>query len=168
MKLTNEQIEQILERAPQGAIEYCLYGYGDATHPLFLNCENQFYEPDEREWIDIKSIDNYFHSRTRLADLREILTLRQKLHHMAQTDRAVYRRASELSERIEAQKETIFNIRQRVQEFKNLTQAVVVAWSCGDDDDLQRACGAIVDYTKKHKFDEDEALTLYHQQGGDL
>lgn len=76
MKLTNEQIEQILKEAPQGAIEYCLYDYGDATHPLFLNCENQFYE---EEWVDMRLVDNYFHSRRRLSDLREILTLRQRV-----------------------------------------------------------------------------------------
>ena len=115
MKLTNVQIEQILERAPQGAIEYCLYDYGDATHPLFLNCENQFYE---EEWVDMLSVDNYFHSRTRLSDLREILTLRRCM-----------------------------------QKLKNLTQAVVDAWDCGDNDDLQRACGAIVDYTKEYSHD---------------
>ena len=45
--------------------------------------------------------------------------------------------------------EEILTLRRRVQKLKNLTQAVVDAWDCGVDDDLQRACGAIVDYTNE-------------------
>ena len=68
---------------------------------------------------------------------------------MAQTDRATYIRASQLSERVEDQKETIFNLRQRVQELKDLSQAVADAWYSDYNDDLQDACGAIFDYLEE-------------------
>lgn len=80
--LTSEQIQAILDGAPEGAIEHCLYDYGDSTCPIYLNCENQFYDDDEKEWVDILLIDNYFHSRRRLSDLREILTLRQEVERL--------------------------------------------------------------------------------------
>lgn len=95
MNLTNEQIQAILDGAPEGAIEHCLYDYGDSTYPLYLNCENQFYEDGKKEWVDMRLVDNYFHSRRRLSDLNEILTLRQEVERLKTQQSEVAARAVE-------------------------------------------------------------------------
>ena len=63
--------EQILKNAPDGAVAYALYDYGDAVQGVYLNCENEFF--DENAWVDVGLVDNYFHSIRRIQDIKTIV-----------------------------------------------------------------------------------------------
>jgi hypothetical protein len=65
--------DEILKNAPDGAVAYSLYDYGDSTHGLYLNCENQFFDDEENVWVDMVLVDDYFHSIRRIQDIKTIV-----------------------------------------------------------------------------------------------
>lgn len=82
MKLTNEQIEQILDDAPRGADEFFIY-LGVANYIDNRENGHQFkiWHSDDCEWVFSELIDGwqYIRGRRSLDDLREILSLRKEL-----------------------------------------------------------------------------------------
>jgi hypothetical protein len=81
-KPTKEQIaeyKRIVKGAPETAIEACLYDYGDSEQITYLNCESQFYDDEEEfKWVGMELVDDFFHSRRNLSDLRTIITLHEE------------------------------------------------------------------------------------------
>jgi len=69
--------EEILEKAPDGAVAYSLYEYGDSTYGVYLNCENEFFDDEENSWVDMNLIDNYFHNIRRIQDIKTIVKYEQ-------------------------------------------------------------------------------------------
>lgn len=65
--------EQILKNAPDGAVAYALYDYGDSAQGVYLNCENEFFDDDENAWVDVGLVDNYFHSIRLIQDIKTIV-----------------------------------------------------------------------------------------------
>ena len=66
-----EELKDIIANIPDHeAIYVCSYDYGDAEHPLYLNCENQFFAEEDNTWCDMDLVDNYFHSFRSLKDIR--------------------------------------------------------------------------------------------------
>jgi hypothetical protein len=65
-------VVKVLANAPEGANEYCYYDYGECTELTYLNCKNEFYDPDERRWVKMDLVDNYFHSRHNLKDIKQL------------------------------------------------------------------------------------------------
>ena len=81
--LTTEEIaelKQIAQGAPETAIEVCLYDYGDSEQITYLNCESQFYDDEEEfKWVDMELVDDFFHSRRRLSDIRTIIAQHEEI-----------------------------------------------------------------------------------------
>lgn len=63
---------EIVNEAPDQAVTYCMYDYGDAMEGNYLNCENQFFDPEENSWVDMDLVENYFHSPRRISDIKNI------------------------------------------------------------------------------------------------
>lgn len=84
--LTKEEIaeiQRIVDGAPETAIEVCLYDYGDSEQITYLNCESQFYDDEEEfKWVDMELVDDFFHSRRNLSDLRTILAQQQEIERL--------------------------------------------------------------------------------------
>ena len=70
---------EIVDDAPEQAVTYCMYDYGDATEGNYLNCENQFFDSDQNNWVDMDLVENYFHSHRSIADIRNINGLTERL-----------------------------------------------------------------------------------------
>lgn len=73
---------QIVDDAPNMAVTYCMYDYGDEMEGVYLNCENQFFDSEESRWVDMNLVDNYFHSHRRLDDIRNINGLTKRIEDM--------------------------------------------------------------------------------------
>jgi len=84
--MTNEQIaelKRIVDGAPETAIEVCLYDYGDSEQITYLNCESQFYDDEEEfKWVDMELVDDFFHSRRRLSDIRTIIAQHEEIERL--------------------------------------------------------------------------------------
>jgi hypothetical protein len=85
MKLTNEQIQEILDDAPGGADEFFMYqgvaNYIDNRengHQFKIWCE------DEQEWVFSELVDGwqYIRGRRSLSDLAEILKLNIEIEQL--------------------------------------------------------------------------------------
>jgi len=87
--MTNEQIaelKRIVDGAPETAIEVCLYDYGDSEQITYLNCESQFYDDEEEfKWVDMELVDDFFHSRRRLSDIRTIIAQHEEIERLRES-----------------------------------------------------------------------------------
>lgn len=68
---------QIIDEAPKMAVTYCMHGYGEEMDGTYLNCEMQFWDPEEILWIDMALVDDLFHSHRRLDDISNINGLKK-------------------------------------------------------------------------------------------
>ena len=80
-----EELKSVIDNAPScgTAIEVCFYDYGEDMTLDYLNCENQFYDPEEGRWVDKLLVDNYFHSYRSIKDIKriiELMELNQNMH----------------------------------------------------------------------------------------
>lgn len=108
-EFTNEQIKRAITHAPKepGTITD-VYLNGSAIHYRLRSAKQRILTNFGTDWVVIS-----------LKQLEEILSLREKLDHLVQTDRAVYTRAAELSERVEKQKDSIFTLREQNEQLRN-------------------------------------------------
>lgn len=67
------QLKQIVADAPETTVEVCFYDYGDSMSLECLNCERQFYDDNEKRWVDMDLVDNYFHSYRSISDIKTII-----------------------------------------------------------------------------------------------
>lgn len=82
-----DALKSIIKNQPKDntAVEVCFYGYGEDMTLDYVNCENQFYDPDESRWVDKSLVDNYFHTYRRLKDIKTIITLMELNEKMNET-----------------------------------------------------------------------------------
>ena len=40
---------EIVDDAPESAVTYCMYNYGDEMHGTYLNCKQQFFDDIENK-----------------------------------------------------------------------------------------------------------------------
>ena len=81
--------DQILKNAPDGAVAYSLYDYGDSMVGVYLSCENEFFDDEENSWVDMALIDNYFHSIRRMQDIKTIVKYEQWIAAIADDHKQV-------------------------------------------------------------------------------
>lgn len=66
---------EIVNEAPEQAVTYCMYDYCDAMEGNYLNCENQFFDQDQNNWVDMDLVENYFHSHRRITDIKKVINI---------------------------------------------------------------------------------------------
>lgn len=74
--------EQIINEAPNTAVTYCLYDYGDSVEGMYLNCEKQFFDPDNKQWVDMDLLDDYYHSHRRLGDITNLQQAKAEIERL--------------------------------------------------------------------------------------
>jgi hypothetical protein len=67
--------QEIVDNAPEGAITFCIYEYGDDADGNYLNCKDEFYDIDDGLWVKMNLVDNDFHSFRSLTDIKRIVDL---------------------------------------------------------------------------------------------
>ena len=70
---------EIADESPRTAVTYCMYEYGDEMEGLYLNCEKQFFDSEEMEWVDMCLIEDYFHSHRRIDGIKNLNGLKAML-----------------------------------------------------------------------------------------
>ena len=78
--------KKIIDEAPAMAVTYCYYGYGDDMSGCYLNCEKEFFDDETRRWVDMGLVDNCFHSRRRIDDIRNIVHLQSRIASLEERD----------------------------------------------------------------------------------
>lgn len=84
MKLTNEQIEQILANAPDGATHFCVLQYDFTEVYIRINDASTYtLDTDGILWRYVKDLElDGMYSIHNLSDLQEILTLRKRVEEL--------------------------------------------------------------------------------------
>ena len=78
MRMINYRTDQqILDDAPELAVTYCMYDYGNQMEGNYLSGEDEYWDEDEMRWVDTNLVDDLFHSHRRISDISRIVELEQ-------------------------------------------------------------------------------------------
>jgi hypothetical protein len=70
--------QKIIDNAPKETVTFCIYDYGSDAEDTYINCEEEFYDADDRQWVAMSLVDNLFNNFRSIADIKELVELRNE------------------------------------------------------------------------------------------